>query len=78
MSTQFWIIVLIVALFVGWLLGVLFYSKFLDKPETINRIGKIKARGRGNTVSFTLPEEKPKFGFLKKILNRRKAKNSSL
>jgi hypothetical protein len=44
----------------GFILGMLFYSKKLDKPETavINEtnidIAKIKAKGDGN-VSVTLP-----------------------
>lgn len=75
MSTQWTIVILIVALFVGWMLGVLFYAKYLDKPETTNQIRNVRTRGRGNAVSFTPEAKKRNFELFKKISNRRKAKN---
>lgn len=75
MSTQWIIVILVVALFLGWLLGVLFYAKYLDKPETTNQIRNVRTRGRGNSVSFTPEPKKRNFKFFRKlkIFNRRKA-----
>lgn len=37
----------ILCILLGFMIGLLFYSKLLDKPETMQKIGKQKARRGG-------------------------------
>ena len=79
------IAILVIGIFIGFVMGIVFFVKVLDTPGTVynNNIEKIKTVGRGNlvavdreTMSFPAKEKKPKFEFLKRLRERREARNN--
>lgn len=42
----------ILCILFGFMVGLLFYSKLLDKPETMQKIGKQKAKRNSKFLNF--------------------------